>query len=745
MTDVSSPDQDQFRIDPPRPGPSGSGADRGRTSGSTRMERLAGFAQRHHWTALICWVAVLVGVTLGAQAIGDDYGNGGDVSLPGTQSQEMADLLEVHAPEQSGDSVTVVLHDEQGWDTHADLTALTADLAAVERVEVVAPPAAQQGTISADGTLALVEVALEGVSGGAPDEVYEELVEVADAHASDDLQVELAGKGIEQIQQSETSGAEATGLLAAMVILIFMFGSFLAASLPLITAIFAVGTTLGLVTLLSHLVTIPEYTTALLVLVGLGVGIDYALLVFSRYRSELLRGADRTQATTTALDTAGRSVLFAGASMTIAMLGLFTLGIAAFEGMVTAVALTVLITMITSLTLLPALLTIFGKKIEKRVLKRAAKTGRLHGERWRRWAWIVQRAPWPALVVSVIALGALAAPALSMHLGFSDAGNDATDTTTRTSYDLITEKLGPGANGPMIVVAEGTQEQAETAHARLLENPAIVPDRVSPPQPLADGIFLIRAEPTTGPQDEATAELITDLREDLGDPHLVGGATAANVDYSEKISDRFPLFVLVVVGLSGLLLLGVFRSAVIAVKAAALNVLSIGAALGAMTLVFQEGWLWADPGPIEPFVPVFIFAIVFGLSMDYEVFLLSRMREEWVTTGDAQHAVREGLAHTGGVITAAAAVMVVVFGSFLLFPDRMLQQAGFAMAVAVLLDAAVIRCLMVPALMRLLGAKAWWLPRHLERWIPQLNVEGRPAAPLMADRDAEPAATAGHV
>ena len=735
MTDVSSPGQDQFRTDPPRPGPAGSGADRGWTSGSTRMERLAGFAQRRHWTALICWVAVLFAVTFAAQAVGDDYGNGGDVSLPGTQSQEMADLLEEHAPEQSGDSVTVVLHDERGWETDADLGALTADLAAVERVEAVTQPDSQQGTVSADGTLALVEVALEGEQGSAPAEVYEELVEVADAHASAEMQVELAGKGIQQIQQSETSGAEATGLLAALVILIFMFGSFLAASLPLITAIFAVGTTLGLATLLSHLITIPDYTTALLVLVGLGVGIDYALLVFSRYRSELLRGADRTQATTTALDTAGRSVLFAGASMTIAMLGLFTLGIAAFEGMVTAVALTVLITMITSLTLLPALLTLFGKKIERRVLKHAAKTGRLPGERWRRWAWLVQRAPWPALVVSVIALGALAAPALSMHLGFSDAGNDATDTTTRTSYDLITEKLGPGANGPMIVVTEGNQEQAETAHARLLENPAIVPDRVSPPQPLADGIFLIRAEPTTGPQDEATAELVTDLREALGDLHLVGGATAANVDYSEKISDRFPLFVLVVVGLSGLLLLGVFRSAVIAVKAAALNVLSIGAALGAMTLVFQEGWLWADPGPIEPFVPVFIFAIVFGLSMDYEVFLLSRMREEWVTTGDAQHAVREGLAHTGGVITAAAAVMVVVFGSFLLFPDRMLQQAGFAMAVAVLLDAAVIRCLMVPALMRLLGAKAWWLPRHLERWIPQLHIEGRPAAPLTNDQD----------
>jgi RND superfamily putative drug exporter len=474
-------------------------------------------------------------------------------------------------------------------------------------------------------------------------------------------------------------------------------------------------------------ISIPDYTTALLVLVGLGVGIDYALLVFSRYRSELLRGADRAQAATTALDTAGRSVLFAGASVIIAMLGLFTLGIAAFEGTITAVAITVLITMIASLTLLPALLSLFGKRIEKRVLKHAARTGREPGERWRRLAWLVQRSPWPALVVSVLALGSLAVPALNMQLGFNDASNDAEDTTTRAAYDLISEKFGPGANGPLMVVTEGSEEQAQAAHQLLVENPGIVADRVSPPTLLADGVFLIRAEPVHGPQDEATAELVTDLRDDLGDPHLVGGATAANVDYAMAISDRFWVFVAVVVGLSALLLMTVFRSVLIAGKAAVLNVLSIGAALGAMKLVYQDGSLWAQPGPIEAFVPVFIFAIVFGLSMDYEVFLLSRMREVWLATGDAQHAVREGLAHTGGVITAAAAVMVVVFGSFALFPDRMLAQTGFAMAIAVLLDALIIRCLVVPAAMRLFGRKAWWLPRHLDRLLPHVHVEGRPA------------------
>lgn len=707
------------------------------------MERLAGFAQRHHWTALICWVVVLIGITVVGRAVGDDYGNGSDVGLPGTESQAVADLLAEHAPDQTGDTVTVVLHDERGWATDADVPALIAALTAVDHVEAATPPDPARGTVSPDGTLALVQVALEGEQGGSPPATYERIVDVADAQATDGLQVEVAGLGVRKAERGEGTGVEGIGMLAALVIMIFMFGSLLAASLPLITALFAVGTTLGLGILLSYVIPIPDFTGPLLVFIGLGVGIDYALLTFGRYRSELLRGADRARATTIALDTAGRSVLFAGASVIIAMLGMFTLGIAAFEGTVTAVAVTVLVTMVASLTLLPALLTLFGPRLEKRVLAHAAKTGRLPGERWRRWAGHVQRRPWPALIVSVTALGALALPALGMHLGFNDAGNDSEDSTTRAAYELVSEKLGPGANGPLVVVTEGSGGEATSAYERIVATPGIVADRVSPPVRLADGVYLIRAEAATGPQDEATDRLVADLRDELGDPHLVGGATAANIDFSEAIADRFAWFVLVVVGVSAVLLMAVFRSLAIAIKAALLNLLSIGAALGAMTLIYGDGWLWGEAGPIEAFIPVFVFAIVFGLSMDYEVFLLSRMREVWVATGDAQQAVREGLAHTGGVISAAAAIMVVVFGSFALFPDRMLQQIGFAMAIAVLLDALVIRCLVVPAVMQLLGARAWWLPRRLERWIPQLHVEGRSPddapAPGTSSGDAQPA------
>jgi RND superfamily putative drug exporter len=692
--------------------------------GPSAMERLASFAQRNHWLALLAWVGVLAATVVAGQVVGPTYDN--NFSLPGTQSQEMADLLEKHAPSQSGDTVTIVLHDERGWDSGVDVSALTDDLAAIDHVEHVIPADVSRGTVADDGTTALLDVSFEGEQADTPRATFDEVIDVAKMHETDQTQVELSGNGIRQVEGGAGGSVEGIGMLAALVILVFMFGSFLAATLPLITAVLAVGSMFGVAGLLSRVLTIPDFSTAMLALIGLGVGIDYSLLIFSRYRSELLAGADRAQATRKALDTAGRSVLFAGASVIIALGGLFTLGVAAYEGTVTAVALTVLMTMVASLTLLPALLDLFGERIERRVRKHATKARRESGASWRRWAVLVQRRPWLALTASVVTLGALAVPALGMQLGFSDAGTDGANTTSRSAYDLVSDKFGPGANGPMFVLTQGTEAQAQAVAEQLRAEPGIVADRVSPPYAVAEGLFMTRAEPTTGPQDEATADLVTILRGDLGDSHLVGGATAAYVDFSAAMAERFPVFVGVVIGLSGLLLMWVFRSVWIAVKAAAFNVLSIGAALGVMTFVFQDGNFGAQSGPIEAFLPVFIFAIVFGLSMDYEVFLISRMREEWLRTRDARVAVREGVAHTGGVITAAAAIMVVVFGSFVLFPDRMLQEMGLAMAVAVLFDALVIRSLAVPAAMRLLGDKAWWLPRWLERGLPRLQVDGPP-------------------
>ncbi|MBU2664785.1 MMPL family transporter [Actinoplanes bogorensis] len=656
------------------------------------MKRLAGWSQRHHWAAIALWVVALAAILAGSSAAGSDFRN--DFSLPGTESQQLMDVTE-----QRGDSVVVVVQADAGLDARrAQIDALLADLRKLPHVAAVQPPETRTETVG------LATVVLDDAAGLIPSADKRAILDTGLSHDRDGLRVELSGDAIREVQESGGGASEGAGMLAALVILLFLFGSLLAASLPLITAVFAVGTTFGLVGLASHGLTIPDYTAPMLILVGLGVGIDYALIIFARFRSELLLGRSREEAGRTALDTAGRSVLFAGATVVIALLGLYTLGLSALEGVALSVTLTVLLTMLASLTLLPSLLTIFGKRLERSIRKR----GRESGRRWRSWATLVQRRPVPALLIAVAALAALCVPALDMRLGLADEGNDSASSTTRQAYDLIAGAFGPGANGPLVVVAD--ERTAPAAYETLKTYPGVA--SATGPQPSADGkLFTSLAFPTTSPQDAATADLVEALRADLPSGVLVGGPTAAAVDFGSAVSAKFPLFIGAVVGLSALLLLLVFRSIAIAIKAAILNLLSIGASLGVMVLVFQNGWLGAEPGPIEAYVPVMIFAIVFGLSMDYEVFLVSRMHEEWTRTRDAAHAVREGLATTGSVITAAAAIMVVVFGAFLLSPDRMLQMMGLGMATAVLLDALVIRSLIVPAVMGLLGERAWWTPR----------------------------------
>lgn len=691
----------------------------------TRLTRLSAWSRRHHWTAVVCWVLVLGGITAASAVAGDDYLN--DFSLPGTESQELLDRYAEHAPEQEGDSVTVVTQADAGLDTQqAALTELVAALEGQDHVELVQPPSAESGTVNGDGTLGIVTVVLDGPSGEIPADSARDILDTALSFDTDDLRVEVTGDVIREVAATEAGGgAEGAGMLAALVILLFLFGSLLAASLPLITAIFAVGTTVGVVALASHVITIPDYTPPILMLVGLGVGIDYALLVFARFRAELVNGASREHAADTALDTAGRAVLFAGATVVIALLGLLTLGLASLEGLALGVTLTVLMTMLASLTLLPCLVTVFGRRLERSVRRhadRAAAKGREPGRRWRAWSDLVARRPVLPLVAAALVLAALAVPALSMHLGLADAGNDHPSTTSRQAYDLVADGFGPGANGPLVVATEGDRAAAEAAYSVLTEHDGVA--SATPPQATADGeLFTSLAFPTTSPQAEETADLVKQLRRDLPGETVVGGPTAATIDFADAVAQRFPLFVAVVVLLSAVLLLLVFGSVAIAVKAAVLNLLSIGAALGVITLVFDEGLAFAQPGPVEAFVPVMIFAIVFGLSMDYEVFLVSRMHEEWRRTGEAATAVREGLARTGGVITAAAGIMIVVFGAFVFSPDRMLQQFGLGLATAVLLDALVIRCLVVPAVLHLLGERAWWAPRGLRRAMPTVRVE----------------------
>lgn len=742
------------------------------------FERIAAFSFRHKWRALALWAAVLIGVQALSMVVGNDYRN--DFSLPGTESHQAQRTLEEKGAAQAGDSVQIVVRDEGGLRTAAHekrVAAMLKKVAAQDGVTAVVSPYDDKSAVSRDGTIGYATVTLDGLAEEVPKEDRVELIDTAQEFEGGGLRVELGGDAIRSAEEGEGGAAEGAGILGALIILVFLFGSVVAAGLPVITALFAVGSTMGLIVLASRFVTLADFTPPLMMLVGLGVGIDYALLIFSRYRTELLaeaagdgslgggggadegndrasrKAADRAgrpgqeRAVRVALDAAGRTVFFAGCTVIIALLGMYALGLGSLQGVALAMALTVLVTMIASLTLLPALLSAFGGRIRRNVLKQArrqaARGRKEEGTAWRRWGGGVQRHPWAALLVAVVALGALAAPALNMRLGFADAGNDAESTTSRQAYDLLADGFGPGFNGPLIVVADGSNADgaakgepvkgaAGTLRTTLADTAGIA--AVSPAIPTKDpSVALLIAHPASAPQAEATSDLVSSLRDDIlprveqetGTRFLVGGATAAAEDFSLKVQDRIPVFVAIVVGLSALLLMAVFRSVLIPLKAALLNLLSIGASLGAVTLVFQEGWFGVQPGPVEAFIPVMIFAIVFGLSMDYEVFLLSRIHEEWERTKDPSHAVREGLAHTGKVITAAAAIMIVVFAAFILSPERMLQQFGLGLAVAILLDALLIRCLIVPAVMQLLGRRAWWLPAPLAKLLPRVEIERR--------------------
>jgi RND superfamily putative drug exporter len=487
---------------------------------------------------------------------------------------------------------------------------------------------------------------------------------------------------------------------------------------------------------------VPDWTTAVSGLIGIGVGIDYALLVLTRFRSALHGGKDRHDAVVEAVTTAGRSVLIAGATVMISVLGLFLTTLPYMYGVALSASLAVLVVMLASITLLPALLSYLGPNVDRLRIPFLGRTLRAEGggeSPAARWSHAVQRRPWLAAISATVVLLALAAPALGMRLGFPDAGNDPPDTMTRQAYDLNTEGFGPGTNGPLVIAAELPGPAAENDVDRLVsqlsreEGIAFVPDAQVNESGTA---AIVTAIPSTSPQDEATQDLVTRLREEVipgvvagsGVRAHVGGVTAALEDQSEFMKDRMPLFIAGVVGLSFLLLLVAFHSPLISLKAAIMNLLSVSAAYGVMTVVAQGGALGGLIGidhevPIAPFMPVMMFAILFGLSMDYEVFLISRIREEYLKDGDTRRAVADGLAKTARVITAAAAIMVVVFLAFLAAPDVFLKLFGIGLASAIFLDATVVRMVLVPAVMQLLGAWNWWIPNWLERILPRLDVE----------------------
>jgi RND superfamily putative drug exporter len=737
------------------------------------------------------WLLVLV---LG-NGIASGVGNGfrDEFNLPDVESKKGFDILdESFGGEGTGLVGTIVFRSERGVQDPAVRQAMqglfdkVATIKDVDRVQSPYSPAASQQIASQGpeaGKVAFANVEMPDDTDFARGfEIRKEIL--ASVPTIDGLRVELGGSIFAEFQEPSS---EVLGIAFAVVILIIAFGSVLAMGLPVGVALFGIGIGTAIITLMSNVLAIPDFTTFLGIMIGLGVGIDYALLIATRYREQLRRGHSVRESVVIAIDTAGRSVLFAGVTVVISLLGMLVMGVAFIQGLAVGAAAVVGVTVAASLTLLPALLGFAGTRIEltrwrgliaaglvavalvgvglkitpltigiplavvvliagffvgplkQEVRRRPAKP--LAQTPAYRWSHLIQRRPWPAALAGVLVLMLLAVPVFRLRLGFSDESNYADDTTTRQAYELLVTGFGPGFNGPLLLAArlpEGIDLARLAAVTREVSaDPGVA--FVSPAQPndpARPTAAVWNLVPTTGPQDEATTALLKRLRGEVlpraeaaaGIEVAVTGTVAVNNDFSNFLEARLPFFFVAVLALSFILLMVVFRSLLVPVKAVIMNLLSVSAAYGIVVALFQWGWLsdltGVQPAPIEPWAPMMLFAIVFGLSMDYEVFLLSRVREEWRRTGDSRSSVADGLAATAKVITAAAAIMVFVFGSFILEQDRVVKLMGVGLATAILLDATVVRMLLVPATMELLGDKNWWLPAWLGRILPNVEVEG---------------------
>jgi putative drug exporter of the RND superfamily len=705
------------------------------------LQRLARFCYRRRWRVLGGWVVLLVGLFALNSTVGGKFLD--EFDLPGSESQEAVDLMEEHGFDtRAGATGQVVFKADDVNDpaVRREIEGVFDQIAEITAPSEVVSPYSEQGAhqISPDGTIAYAEINL---SDRDSDELYDIGADARAAVADVDIpgvQVELGGDIA--FEQPEFS-SEAIGFIAALIILLIAFGSLLAAGLPLITAIFGIVTGIALVGLVVNFIGMPSFSNQAVAMIGIGVGIDYALFIVTRYREGLSDEMTPECAIMRALDTAGRAVLFAGCTVIIAILGLFTIGLDMIRGLAVGISIGVLMTLLAALTLLPAIIGFVGRNIDKFGLphrRRAERAGRQSV--WYRWSRVIQRRPWPALLASAAVLILLTIPLFGLRLGFGDAGNQPTDQTVRRAYDLMSEGFGPGANGPLLLAAEtpggASDMEALTALSAQLNQTEGVAFASEPIPNDSGDAAIIQVQPKTSPQDRETGHLVNRLRDQVVPQAVagstadvkVGGATAAVVDFSRYTAERLPWFIAAVLVLSFILLTVVFRSLLVPLKAVIMNLLSVGAAYGILVAVFQ--WGWGDSllgvgreGPIEAWIPMMLFAVIFGLSMDYEVFLLSRIREDYDRTHDNATAVANGLAKTARVITAAAAIMFCVFMSFVLGDDRSLKMFGFGLAMAVLLDATVVRLVLVPATMELLGDRNWWLPRWLDRILPVVHVE----------------------
>jgi RND superfamily putative drug exporter len=721
------------------------------------MRTLARWCVRHRRIVLLMWAAVLIGSLLTVKSVGTAYSN--NFNFPHTESADAINLLKSVSPGHSGDTEQVVFG--TSGDTRLTdpaigqrINAMVDKLNALPNVTHITSPYDAAGNlvntanVNADKTVGFITVFLDKLPNNISNAEAKQFVNAAVKTSGSGLTVSVTGQLAEQANRTQI-GSTFLGVLLALVVLLLIFGSVFAALLPIVSALFALGTAIGVIGVLSHGIGMAQFAPQLVLLIGLGVGVDYALFIVTRHRQGLIAGRDIESSIVNAVNTSGRAVLFAGIIVCIALLGMFALGVSFLYGLAVAAAIGVAFTMVAALTLLPAMLGFIGPKVMSRKQKRnlAVNGPRIVGADskgfWPNWADRVQKYPWLLASVALVIIVAIALPFFSLRLGSADQGTDPAGTSTRVAFDTLSRGFGPGFNGPLelVTVVQPDQHQViDTVVSDVSRQPGVA--RVAQPLyiPSKTGsgdVALINVYPTTAPEDAATTDLVNHLRADTlpqavgqsGVKVLVGGTTAIFIDFANVLAAKLPLFIGLVVLLSFLLLMTVFRSFVIPLTAAAMNLLSIGCALGILVAVFEWGDLGGLIGlngtsPIEAFLPVMLFAILFGLSMDYQVFLVSRMHEEYVKSGgDNRVAVRNGLAATGKTITAAALIMILVFGSFILGGLRVIKEFGIGLSAGILVDAVLIRMAVVPSLMMLFGKANWWFPKWLDRALPRLSVD----------------------
>ena len=709
------------------------------------MERWSVFVAEHPWRVILLWIAVVVLAAMSVRAWGGSLTD--SFTVPGTESQAAFDLLVERYPARSGSELLAVFHTPDGTIQDPAVQSAMATFArgasGVDEVAHVSLPGERPGNISPDRRTAIVRVAFDKQANHLDTENIGSVIEFGETFRSDGLQLDFGGEPVREYETEPPGTAELVGLLAALLILIIGFGSILAAGMPIVSALvgLALGT-VGIVLAAAHL-DISTVAPTFGAMLGIGVGIDYALFVIARFREQLAAGVDPREAARAAVTTAGRAVAFAGSIVVVALVGLFAIGIPLIANLGLAAALVVLIEMLVAVSLLPAMLVLIGRRIDRFSIPQLRYTAGGERGRWYRFSRRIERRAWLYLIVASAILIALTIPAFDIEMGVSDDGNRPTDYTSRRAYDLIADGFGPGVNGRLFALVDNPTQRLTPSELEQLRLALMAEEGVAavlPPDPTASGeTALIAVIPTTAPQEAETRQLVNRLRESAvpqamqaASPDtriLIAGSTAAFEDVTAKMISRLPYFFLIVVGVSVLLLMMAFRSILVPLKAALMNMLAIGSSIGFIVALFQWGWglslIGLDrTGPIESFLPMFMFAILFGLSMDYEVFLLSRIREHWLETGDSGESVAFGIGASARVITAAAAILIAVFGSFAVFGDeRTVKVFGMGMAFAIFIDATLVRLVLVPAFMQIAGPANWYMPKWLDNALPGLTID----------------------